>query len=61
MAAFNDAMFAWLGAQGAAGNTLPDRRYEFFKAQGISTWREYYNANGGTGQLNDWLFALFTA
>ena len=55
----NDLMFAWLGTQGAAGDSLPDRRAAFFEAQGIRTWREYYNANGGTGQLNDWLYALF--
>jgi hypothetical protein len=57
----NDAEFAWLGTQGALGGSLPDRRAAFFAAQGISTWREYYNLNGGTGHISDWLYALFTA
>ena len=62
MAQLNDAMFTWLGAQpGVTGATLVDRRYSFFQLQGISSWREYYNNNAGTGQLNDWLLALFTA
>ena len=60
MAALNDLMFTWLGTQpGVTGNSLPDRRYSFFQTQGISSWREYYKANGGTGQLNDWLFTHF--
>jgi hypothetical protein len=56
MAQLNDAMFAGLRDRGYTG-ALPDMRYAFFKAEGVGTWREFYLANGGTGQLNDWLLA----
>lgn len=58
MAALNDLMFTWLGLQGHTG-ALADRRYAYFKANGYGSWRDVYNANGGTGQLNDWLFTFF--
>ena len=58
MAQLNDLIFDSLRTAGYTG-ALPDMRYEFFKDQGVSTWREYYLANGGTGQLNDWLFEHF--
>lgn len=59
MPARNDLEFAWLATQGHTQGTLADRRYAFFKANGYATWRDVYNANGGTGQLSDWLFTLF--
>jgi hypothetical protein len=59
MAQFNDALFAALRERGYLG-ALPDMRYAFFKANGISTWRQFYNEQGGTGQLNDWLMEQFT-
>jgi hypothetical protein len=60
MAARSDLEFTWLGTQpGVTGNSLPDRRASFFAAEGVSNWRQYYDANGGTGALSDWLYALF--
>ena len=58
MAALTDLMFDWLGTQGYTG-ALADRRYAYFKANDYATWRDVYSANGGTGQLNDWLITFF--
>jgi hypothetical protein len=59
MVALTDLMFDWLGTQGYTG-AMADRRHAYFKANDYATWRDVYNANGGTGQLNDWLLTFFT-
>lgn len=58
MAQRNDAEFAFLRGEGYQG-ALPDMRDAYFRDNGYNTWRDVYNANGGTGHISDWLLEFF--